>query len=240
MTMETSDYVRYLKSRGKKAHVIQGLIAEVEQFEVELLREANRSLAEADEEDVRSYAARFDEARVREPMRALALYFEAAGRSPLARLASELREEGLARERKVFRLSGFRGLDSTATAQLTACGIVTVNDMLEAGRTPAARQALAQSTGLSPDFILECVKLSDLSRLDGIKGIRARLYYDAGIRTPSRLRRLGTGRSARHARRLRGTHRFRRHCATAHRNPQYDCESDATATGDSVRLTAPH
>ena len=47
--METSDYVRYLKSRGKKAHVIQGLIAEVEQFEVELLREANRSLAEADE-----------------------------------------------------------------------------------------------------------------------------------------------------------------------------------------------
>jgi predicted RecB family nuclease len=35
--------------------------------------------------------------------------------------------------------------------------------------------------------VLELVKLSDLSRLPGVKGIRARLYYDAGVDTVEKL-----------------------------------------------------
>jgi hypothetical protein len=34
--------------------------------------------------------------------------------------------------------------------------------------------------------ILELVKLSDLSRLGAVKGVRARLYYDAGLDTPDK------------------------------------------------------
>jgi hypothetical protein len=37
--------------------------------------------------------------------------------------------------------------------------------MLTAGKTPEARQELAEQTGVSPQAILELVKLSDLSRL---------------------------------------------------------------------------
>ena len=43
------------------------------------------------------------------------------------------------------------------------------------------------STGLPLKVILELVKLSDLSRLRGVKGIRARLYYDAGFDTVEKL-----------------------------------------------------
>jgi hypothetical protein len=55
--------------------------------------------------------------------------------------------------------------------------------MLEAGRTPQDRRALAEKTGVPLDAVLEYVKLSDLARIPGTKGIRARLYYDAGVDT---------------------------------------------------------
>lgn len=53
--------------------------------------------------------------------------------------------------------------------------------MLAAGETKESRSELAQKTGVAESDLLELVKLSDLSRLPGVKGIRARLYYDAGI-----------------------------------------------------------
>lgn len=40
---------------------------------------------------------------------------------------------------------------------------------------------LAEAAGIPESAILELVKLSDLARLPGVKGIRARLYYDAGV-----------------------------------------------------------
>lgn len=43
------------------------------------------------------------------------------------------------------------------------------------------REELAQITDVPLEAILELVKLSDLARIPGIKGIRARLYVDAGV-----------------------------------------------------------
>jgi hypothetical protein len=48
---------------------------------------------------------------------------------------------------------------------------------------------LAARTGVPEEAILELVKLSDLARLTGVKGIRARLYYDAGIDTVAKMAR---------------------------------------------------
>ena len=53
--------------------------------------------------------------------------------------------------------------------------------MLKVGRTKSGRKELSEKTGIPLDAILEFVKLSDLARVPGIKSIRARLYYDAGI-----------------------------------------------------------
>ena len=42
---------------------------------------------------------------------------------------------------------------------------------------------LADHTGIPLPSIIEFVKLSDLARIPGVKGIRARLYYEVGIDT---------------------------------------------------------
>jgi len=62
-----------------------------------------------------------------------------------------------------------------------------VEQMLKAGRTSGDRQKLAEETGVPYGAILELVKLSDLARIPGMKGIRARLYHDAGVDTLEKL-----------------------------------------------------
>jgi hypothetical protein len=59
--------------------------------------------------------------------------------------------------------------------------------MLAAGRTPQMRSDLAARSGVAPQAILELVMLSDLARLPGLKEVRARLYYNAGVRTPGEI-----------------------------------------------------
>jgi len=80
-----------------------------------------------------------------------------------------------------FQLKDFRGVDPEVIARLASRGIKTAGQMLAAGSTPARRAALARQTGLDEARVLEFVNLSDLARLPGVKGIRARLYYDAGV-----------------------------------------------------------
>jgi len=96
-------------------------------------------------------------------------------------LASKLRQDRITR--KAFPLKDFRGVDQGHAKKIAAVGIVDVEQMREAGSTPAKRESLSEQTGIPLETILEFVKLSDLARLGGVKGIRARLYYDAGVDT---------------------------------------------------------
>lgn len=91
------------------------------------------------------------------------------------------------KKKNPFKLKDFRDIDLDVLARLAACGIRTANQMLLAGQTRAQRAALVKDTGLSADTILELVKLSDLARLPGVKGIRARLYYAAGVDSVEKL-----------------------------------------------------
>jgi hypothetical protein len=80
-----------------------------------------------------------------------------------------------------FKLRDFRGVQPEYIAALEARHIKNADQLLIAGRTRQQRSSLARVTGIPEDAIFELVKLSDLARLPGVKGIRARLYYDAGI-----------------------------------------------------------
>ena len=86
-----------------------------------------------------------------------------------------------AKKRNPFKLRDFIGVDAEVIARLAACGIKTSDQMLAAGCTGKRRAALAVETGLPAGTILELTLLSDLARLPGVKGIRARLYYAAGV-----------------------------------------------------------
>jgi len=101
------------------------------------------------------------------------------------KLANELRGQRI--KRKPFDLKKFRGVNSEHVDKLASIGIKNVKQMLEAGKTRASRQNLSEKTGIPLEAILEFVKLSDLARIPGIKGIRARLYFDAGVDTVEKM-----------------------------------------------------
>ena len=86
-----------------------------------------------------------------------------------------------------FLLKDFRGVSPEILEKLAAIGVKKAAQMLSAGQTPEKRAALAKDAGISAEAVLELVKLSDLARLPGVKGIRARLYYDAGVDSVEKL-----------------------------------------------------
>jgi len=110
----------------------------------------------------------------------IADYYQFLGNEILQLTAAEVWSEvGFAR----FKLKDFEGVDQEAVQILNKAGIVTAEDMVEAGKSPAARTVISHKTGIPETVILELVKLSDQARIGGHKGIRARLYYEAGFDT---------------------------------------------------------
>ena len=85
------------------------------------------------------------------------------------------------KKRNPFKLRDFRDVQPEHIARLEAIGIKTTDQMLASGGTGRQRHTLAQESGVPEPVILELVRLSDLARLPGVKGIRARLYYNAGV-----------------------------------------------------------
>ena len=190
--MDEEAFGRYLRRRGKKPHVVEGLTRQVRRFEEHLARERRKGLDAADARDLRDYVAAMDaldSGSARKRVRGLALYYASTGNTAMASLAAGIREAEVASTRKAFALGGFRGVDPDHIARLSASGISNVEQMLEAGKTPEARRRLAEETGVPLDAVLELVKLSDLSRVEGLKGIRARLYHDAGADTLEKIAR---------------------------------------------------
>ena len=188
--MDEAGFRAYLKKSGKQAHVVDGLVGQVQRFAAYLAQERGRTLEGAAVADLLAYAGALDAAKpgsARTQVRGLGLYYRFCGRTELAEAANELREAGIAHHRAAFKLAEFLEVDPAALDALARAGIRTTEQMLEAGRTPDSRQSLAEQTGLDTQAILELVCLSDLARLPGVKGIRARLYYSAGIRTPQEL-----------------------------------------------------
>lgn len=79
------------------------------------------------------------------------------------------------------------GVKVEIITKLEDLGIKTAGRMLAEGRTEEKRLELARRAGISLEEVLELIKLSDLARLPGVKGIRARLYFDAGVDTVEKL-----------------------------------------------------
>ncbi|UCH59322.1 MAG: DUF4332 domain-containing protein [Anaerolineales bacterium] len=184
--MDVQAFAQHLRKSGKKAHVVAGLVGQVRQFEQYLGQERHKSLGEALPQDLQDYLAASEAnkpGKGKTMVRGLALYYHFAGLPDLASTASELRERQIAKTRKIFELKDFRSVDPAHISRLEALGIVNVQHMREAGKTPQDREALAIKSGVPSEAILELVKLADLARIQGLKSIRARLYHDAGADT---------------------------------------------------------
>jgi hypothetical protein len=182
--MDKDGFRKYLKKRGKKAHVIDELVFSIEKFESYLLEQGVRDLQSAIPEDIRTFVDCLEKTKKgtgRKVVRGIALYYAMTGNDSMKSTANGIRDAAIAETRKVFLLREFRGMNENFIEILESTGIRNILQMIEAGKTPALRLELSRKTGIPLDVILEYVKLSDLSRLEGLKGVRARLYYDAGV-----------------------------------------------------------
>lgn len=184
--MNEAGFQQFLKKAGKKAHVVEGLLSLVRMCEAYLMEKQQIRLDAAETQHLQEYMETLPSAQVKEHMRSLALYYHFIGNSSLAQWASAIRENEIAQTRQAFKLREFRGVSLEEVTKLEALGIITVEHMLTAGKTPEARKQLSEQADIPLPVILELVKLSDLSRLGAVKSVRARLYYDAGLDTPDK------------------------------------------------------
>lgn len=82
-------------------------------------------------------------------------------------------------------------ITSIPTKQITKLkeqGITTADALLIAGRTPAARRALASATGIEEIKLFKWVNYADLARIDGLDPELTGLLEEVGITTMLDLR----------------------------------------------------
>ena len=186
--MDEDGFKRFLKRGGRSPSAINRCLDQVRAFETFMEEHAGKSLSDATVHDLESYVEWIEVepgASAKIPLWALRYYFQYAVKEDLRARAAELRRERI--KGTPFSLRRFVGVDPGHVEKLASTGVRNVDEMLEAGSTPEGRRRLSEESGVPPEVVLEFVKLSDLARIRGVKGIRARLYHDAGIDTVEKM-----------------------------------------------------
>jgi hypothetical protein len=174
--MDKPGFIQYLKKGKKSSKAVNHYVCCAEVFEA-YLAELGKTLSNCQPQDLRCYAEEAPQGHFKD-FQGIAAYYEYIGNEVMWLTAHELWSAEIFNK---FELREFLDVNLRCHPA-KACDIVTAQ-MLEAGRTPELRLALANETGVSQEHLLDLVKLSDLARIAGLKRIRARLYYDAGFDT---------------------------------------------------------
>ncbi len=111
-------------------------------------------------------------------------YFKYTGDKKLLKRTSELRRERTEKSKRPFLIKNFHGISKDHVSKLSMIEIKNVEQIIEAGKTEELRNNLANRTGVPVKYILEITQLSDITRVGYVKSKLARLYYNAGIRSP--------------------------------------------------------
>jgi hypothetical protein len=184
--MDEKGFVEFMRMNRKSENTIKRYVDGVKAFEKYLLEYGGKRLEEATPEDMRAFASWEDQElrAINQHLWGLKVHSEYTSNETLEMVANELIG---ARHSAQFKLKDFEGIVPEHAKKLALKGIKTAKQMLDAGRTKEGREALAQESGVPFDCILELVKLSDLARLPGVRKIRARLYYEAGVDTVEKM-----------------------------------------------------
>jgi len=187
--MDGEGFQKFLKQGGRSLNAVKRATAYAATLEQFLQKQRGRKgLDDAHPEDLRAFVSLVEEKwkqRAKLYLWGIRYYYEYTSNEEMSDLARELRSQRIARA--PFALKEFRGVSPEYIEKLADTGIRNVKQMLEAGRTRDKRKELSMKTGVPVEAISELVKLSDLARIQGVKSIRARLYYDAGVDTIEKL-----------------------------------------------------
>ena len=187
--MHEEQFRKYLKRCGRAPHVLEEVVRIIKQYADFLATQRNGvQLTDARPEDLEAFVTAVESQprqSAKNHLLAIAYYYTFIGNEGMRSIASSLRETRITRTS--FSLGDFRGVDPSHIQALARHNIRNVSQMLAAGQTPGQRSQISKQTGIPEEAILELVRLSDLARIPGVKGIRARLYMDAGIDSLDRL-----------------------------------------------------
>jgi site-specific recombinase XerD len=188
-SLNVEAFEKFLKKGGRSPNVVKKVIAQVDAFRRYLLEERGcKNIEEAGAEDLEAFVSFVEEKKkgsAKKYLHSIHYYYDYTSNEEMRDLAGKLRRQRIMEA--PFPLEDFRGINQAHVEKLAGIGVRNVKDMLVAGRTRKARLELAAKTGVPEEAILELVKLSDLARLSGVKSIRARLYYDAGVDTAEKM-----------------------------------------------------
>ncbi|MBU6119784.1 DUF4332 domain-containing protein [Hymenobacter siberiensis] len=82
-----------------------------------------------------------------------------------------------------YQINEITSIPNAQIKKLKEQGITTADALLSAGRTPAARRALAKATGIQEINLFKWVNYADLSRVDGLDPELTGLLEEVGITT---------------------------------------------------------
>jgi hypothetical protein len=188
--LDKDDFQRFLKKGGRAQRAVDRTVVKVEEFERYLREErGGKQLGVADQKDLEAFVSSIEkegDMTVKKYLWSIHYYYEYASHEQMSNLASYMLNEIMSNQAPL-KLKEFRGVGLEYVNKLEAIGIRNAKEMIDAGRTRNGRQELAAKSGVPIGTILELVKLSDLARIQGVKGIRARLYHDAGVDTIEKL-----------------------------------------------------
>lgn len=187
--MDEKGFRIYLEKGGRSASAVNRCIRFISGFENYLCEyKQGMKLDNIQGEDLIDFVQMLDgesKSNAQGFLWAIKFYYDYQSNPEIRDLAAILRSERI--ERKPYSLKKFRGVNPDYIDKLDDLGIINADQMLAASTTSEDRKKLAKSTGIPQSAILELVKLSDLARIPGIKSVRARLYYDAGIDTVEKI-----------------------------------------------------
>jgi len=187
--MNITGFKIYLQKMGKKQNVIDNIIRSLEYsanyFTVNMKKELDT--IQKSDLDIFLQEHKNEKRGLKTHLRSMALYFNFISSKEIAAYANSLREKEISSTRKTFKLSELLDIDEKHLKKLEENGIKNVIQMIKVGDTEIKRKELSKKLKIPYDAILKLVKLSDLCRIPGIKGIRSKLYYESGFDTMNKL-----------------------------------------------------
>ena len=175
--MDRDRFERHERENGIRRSLTAKAIQEAGRLE-RFLADRGVALERASHEEIEAYL----EQRTMTTMASIDVdglerYFRCAENTEAAAAVAQLRLRFTA----PFKLSDLLDVDRALVAALESDGVRTNNQLLRVAATPKQREALADRLNLPVEVLEKVSRLADLTRMFGVRAIRAKLYYDMGI-----------------------------------------------------------
>lgn len=180
--MNIESFRKFLKGKGKSTNAIERIIRFSSEFD-NFMKKKGKTIDEATEEDLYEFTGETKKEIDKKKLNLWGLisYFEFTENINMKVHAQKMRES--VTKKKAFLLRDYVQINMEAVEKLEAVGIKDVDKLLKSSYDEKTVEVLSKKSGVEKEEIIKLVKLADLSRLNGVKGIRAVLYYNSGFDT---------------------------------------------------------